>query len=528
VSTRRELLFGLIGSAALGACRRAPTQDFDGGFAEDGTNEGHRLRDGWSPTVEVRREVPVVIVGGGVAGLTAGWALRRRGFERFEIFELGQALGGTAISGSGAGGPFPWGAHYVPAPPAENEALVSLFAELGAVSRESSGLVFAEEHLVAAPKERAWYRGSWYHGLYPAPAITAEDRAQLVRFESEIDRLVGLHGADGRRWFTLPTSLASQDPLALALDGITFAEWLTKNGFDSPMLRFLSAYACRDDFGTEPEHTSAWYGLHYFAARIERPGEESAELLAWPEGNARLVRHLAESVGSARIRTAQVVLQIAPDPRGAAITVYDRTTHRAELIVAERVIVAAPAHVRSRILAFPELPKYAPTIAPWLVANLQLADHPGYQGAELAWDNVIHGSKSLGFVVNNHRDGPARGPTTFSYYWPLTGEDPVAERKWLYALSYREAADLVLADLERCHSDLRRQLRRLDVWRWGHGMVRPTPGMMSDLARRSLLRPHGPLHFAHTDLSGVALFEEAFDHGQRAAAEVLAAMGRAG
>jgi len=36
-------------------------------------------------------------------------------------------------------------------------------------------------------------------------------------------------------------------------------------------------------------------------------------------------------------------------------------------------------------------------------------------------------------------------------------------------------------------------------------------------------RPLGRLHFAHTDLSGLALFEEAFDHGVRAAAEILAA-----
>jgi hypothetical protein len=36
------------------------------------------------------------------------------------------------------------------------------------------------------------------------------------------------------------------------------------------------------------------------------------------------------------------------------------------------------------------------------------------------------------------------------------------------------------------------------------------------------------VHFAHTDLSGLALFEEAFWHGRRAAAEILVAQGRAG
>jgi hypothetical protein len=38
--------------------------------------------------------------------------------------------------------------------------------------------------------------------------------------------------------------------------------------------------------------------------------------------------------------------------------------------------------------------------------------------------------------------------------------------------------------------------------------------------------PFRNIHFAHSDLSGFALFEEAQDHGLRAAEEVLAALGR--
>ena len=43
-------------------------------------------------------------------------------------------------------------------------------------------------------------------------------------------------------------------------------------------------------------------------------------------------------------------------------------------------------------------------------------------------------------------------------------------------------------------------------------------------ARAERARPVGQLHFAHTDLSGLALFEEAFDHGLRAAREVAEAL----
>ena len=63
--------------------------------------------------------------------------------------------------------------------------------------------------------------------------------------------------------------------------------------------------------------------------------------------------------------------------------------------------------------------------------------------------------------------------------------------------------------------------------RWGHAMVRPEPGLLWDPAFLALSRPFGA-STSPTELSGLALFEEAQDHGVRAAEEVLAASGRRG
>ena len=38
--------------------------------------------------------------------------------------------------------------------------------------------------------------------------------------------------------------------------------------------------------------------------------------------------------------------------------------------------------------------------------------------------------------------------------------------------------------------------------------------------RQKAMQPYRNIHFAHTDQSGIALFEEAFYHGLRAAAEI--------
>jgi hypothetical protein len=127
--------------------------------------------------------------------------------------------------------------------------------------------------------------------------------------------------------------------------------------------------------------------------------------------------------------------------------------------------------------------------------------------------------------VATHQRGLDRGPTVFTYYYPLCDANAKAARTRLLSLDWQACADIALADLRRAHPDLRGLVERLDVMRWGHAMIRPRPGFIWGGARRAALRPYRGIHFANADLSGVGLFEEAFDHGVRAAEEVLAARG---
>ena len=123
-----------------------------------------------------------------------------------------------------------------------------------------------------------------------------------------------------------------------------------------------------------------------------------------------------------------------------------------------------------------------------------------------------------------HQRGRERGPTVWTWYYPFTDADPRAVRERLAGAGYAEWADTVLVDLARAHPDVRDRVERIEVAFWGHGMIRPRVGSAwsADLAARR--EPIGRVHFAHTDLSGFALFEEAFDHGLRAAREVAAAV----
>jgi hypothetical protein len=160
-----------------------------------------------------------------------------------------------------------------------------------------------------------------------------------------------------------------------------------------------------------------------------------------------------------------------------------------------------------------------------MVANLFLKDRPVNRGFHPAWDNVLYDSPSLGYVAATHQRGPEFGPTVWTYYYPLCDDNPRTAREKLLAHGWSQWAEVTLADLERAHPDLRPLVERLDVMRWGHAMIRPRPGFIWGNARRDEARAFRGVHFAHCDLSGVALFEEAFYHGLRAAEEILTERG---
>jgi len=322
---------------------------------------------------------------------------------------------------------------------------------------------------------------------------------------------------------------SSDDPVVTAIDRLSMAEWLDARGWTSPRLRWLVDYACRDDYGSTPADTSAWAGLFYFASRRRRPGAPAQPLLTWPEGNGRLVAHLA---GKARgkVLTGLAVADVVPIEEGgkARVEVVALADGgRAHGFRAEQVIFAAPQFLAPYVLRpYRERPpKHVAEFeyGSWMVANLHLRSRPIEKGVPLCWDNVLHDSPSLGYVVATHQRGLDFGPTILTYYYPFTGSNANRERRRLLELGWGEWAEVALADLERPHADLRKLTERLDVMRWGHAMVRPRPGFVWGSARRAAARPFRGVYFAHSDLSGMALFEEAFYHGVRAAEEVLRA-----
>ena len=361
----------------------------------------------------------------------------------------------------------------------------------------------------------------------PRLGVNPAERAQTARFQAHMAELKETRDASGRYAFALPVALASREAKWRALDRISMRAWLLANGYDSPHLHWYVNYACRDDYGTDYAAASAWAGLHYFACRTGAAANAAADaVLTSPSGNGWIVKALAARLGD-KLLAGATVFRLAQGRQGVTADLWLAREGRALRIEAGRAIWSAPLfllpHIAEGLPPAVAATARAGSYAPWLVANLTLDALPADgAGAALAWDNVLYGSAGLGYVVATHQRLQRNdGPTVLTYYRALADAEPAAARSQLLATPREYWASGILAELSRAHADLPRLTTRLDVFRNGHAMIRPVPGVIGAPGRTALARGWGRVQFAHADLSGLSLFEEANYHGVRAAEATL-------
>lgn len=516
---------------------------------------GHWLRDRWrsgAPGYSDWRSAPalrvdVAIVGSGAAGLACAWRLARAGHRDHVVLAGPEFLGNAA--GTRLGGlPCPGGSHYLPLPSRESVALRALLAEMGVLEGDpgAAAPTYDERVLVSAPSYRVLAAGAWESGSLPLRALTQAGRAQAARFLDRMGLLAAERGADGRRAFVVPLALGSDDAPSQALDRLDAATWLDGEGVTDPALRWYLEYCTRDEFGATLGQVSAWALVHYFASRMGTArNAEPGAVLTWEDGLAPLARHLAMPAWNAgrllpvsveRIEHVGDGLRLYGWQQADAIEGPALPDLRPVVVRARRVVVATPPFVAGRLV--PELAGSASGTprerAPWTVANVLFRGAPAErhedaaapEDAELAWDSIVHGSPALGFVHAQHpRIGlDGGGPRVLSAYraYPSADADALRELGRLQDASgppdARAWLELVGLDLASAYgSRVWDDVLQVQVVVRGHGMAFPAPGFLDDPLRLGLGAADGALRFAHSELSGYSVFEEALWWGSRAA-----------
>ena len=555
----------LLGASASGAAAASGVgfwrwQDITPTLLYPGREAGHALRDmahtrAALPGPSAEYDADVVILGSGIAGLTTAWKLAREGFRNF-ILVAGPELHGNAASGLYAVGAeslrYPTGAHYLPLPSMESTHVREMLAAFGiitdgAITERPS---FDERALVHAPDERLFVDGRWQEGLVPGGDVAgqgrSEGRSESDRFFALIETLRVARGADGRKVFAIPVAAASADPVWTALDRISFSAWLARENFVDPALHWYLDYCCRDDYGANAAQVSAWAGLHFFAARNgQAANAERGAVLTWPGGLAALATRLERAAfampsaapsAATRGMTPRLIAGTAVSLRhvagGVEASCVSAGPVASNFIVrARRAVSAMPLHVAAHVVDSMLADGYdtvlhAQPVASWMVANFMMNRFPEEEpGAELAWDNVLYGSDGLGYVVSTHQDirvAPA-AQTVFTAYRALADLAPDAARRWLQDASPSEIGELAARELRTVYGwRFAPCVARVEITLRGHAMATPAPGTLANAGLRALQAADGAVLYAHSDLSGYSVFEEAAWWGWRAAEKILA------
>lgn len=490
---------------------------------------GHLLRDKQSlPSPEETLYANVLIIGGGISGLAAKRSLFKAGIEDVMMVEMADETGGNSVYGRNNITAYPWGAHYMPIPNNDNTELLEFLEELDVITGYNTmGLpVYNDYYLCHDPEERLYINGHWQEGLIPSFGINDDDRQQIGKFLLMTERLREERGVDGKFSFAIPIDSSSTDEKYRKLDAMSFAHWLARNGFTSEYLQWYLEYCCKDDYGTNLAQTSAYAGLHYFASRKGLAANaDRLSVLTWPEGNGFLADGLKRFSGG-NIKTGVLTYSISIENEQVKTLCYDVATGRSICILANKLLLATPQYVNKHIIPESIGDRNAvygmATYAPWVVANITLSEIPGVNGAPLSWDNVIYGTRSVGYVYANHQALRKNEDHVITYYLPIIAKDAKTARFDAYNKDAAYWQKLIMGELEYAHPGISDKVKDMAIYVWGHGMIQPLPGYIWSNERINARNPiNDKIFFAHSDLSGISIFEEAFYNGVRAAQEII-------
>lgn len=481
---------------------------------------GHKIRQPYtphaSPTIPTEN-IDVAIIGAGISGLSAAYFLEKSGFKNFKIFEMNQVAGGNSEYFNTAKGKASWGAHYLPIIRNDDQLLNQFLTENNIITGEQDGLpVYNEEYLCQDPHERLFIRGRWQESLIPQAGLTAEAYQEIMAFLKFTNDLKNRKGSDGKYLFSIPVDESSSDPDFRKLDQISFKDFLVQKNWTSEALHWYANYACQDDFGTKSDATSAWAGLHYFCARNGKAANaDEQSVVTWPEGNGFLSDCLQKNI-KPYLKLNMLVRNISKKQNYFEVSLTDQKENKDLIYHAKKVIYCLPRYTAPYVIQ--DYPKSTDlNYYPWVISHIYVEKAALEKNHVLAWDTVRYLASDLGYINNYHQYLTQRtSDVLITFYSVFADGTPSENRKKLATWGPEEIKNDLLSKFEKYHPGIQSAIKSIDYRVLGHGMISPSVNFLWSKRKAALKPEWNGIYFAHSDMSGISIFEEAFHQGHKA------------
>lgn len=445
----------------------------------------HQLRDGHRfnpPPVSARHEV--VIVGGGVSGLTAAHLLAQRDFL---LLEKEPHWGGNAYLEEFGGQAFATGAAFIER--SETPA-VELARELGLemlpVDDPDGTLVNGE-----------FIPDTWRQGIERLP-YPADVRESFKKFRRDI-LAIPLRGREDE------------------LDRQPFSKYF--EGFAPQVKEWWDAYG-PSNWGARTEETSALIGIGELQSL---GGDDPDERVTWPGGLGAITRRLSEGLLSGhgeRLLAGATIVAVEQTKNEARVTYV----HGKQLktVAARAVIMATPKFITRRLVSgLPSAQEAAMEkmrYIPYPVVNL-IFDQPVFNKG---YDTWCPGNTFTDFIVADwtvrNRPGYRQKHNILTFYTPLREEQRAV---LLTEESSRELALRVLRDFQKLFPGSHVDPVQVEIYRRGHPLYMSLPGNYTEVQPQTRI-PAGRIFFANTDSEGpVSTTSKAIMAAHRAVEEAL-------
>src|SRR5713226_1072355 len=446
----------------------------------------HQVRDGkvfTRPPASGRHDI--VIVGGGVSGLTAAYLLRHHDFL---LLEKEPHWGGNAYLMEYQGNAYATGSAFLD----KSEAAYSFAREIGLeplpVNSWDGSIIKGE-----------FVPDTWGEGLdklpHPAPV-----RESFKKFRKEI----------------LAIDPRKRDK---ELFGLPFSDFM--KGHPEEVKQWWDTYG-PSNWGATSEETAAAIGI--LALQSMAGEKRNDDRYTWPGGLGAITQKLAELLQpkfAEHMRTGATTVAVVPDKNEVQVTYM--FGGELKTVAAKAVIMATPKFITRRIVeGLPGKQSEAMhqiRYIPYPVVNL-IFDKPVFHRG---YDTWYPGNTFTDIVVANwvvrRQSGDQQKYNILSCYTPMKEED---RGYLLNEIGARKIAANVLRDFQKVMPGLDVDPLEVHIYRRGHPMYMSTPGLYGQV-QPLVRRPMERVFFANTDSEGPeSTTNEAILAAQRAAKQAEA------